>query len=132
MKYPNVEFERISLRTSSESTGGSTLDGIHLTDQEHGRIIGIAFNLSDVLALPNQTIKLRIDGKEVFPANFETEMIYQGGANIAPNDKYFSYLNIDIDKSRIDWELTDGNNSGHLTYNAYLYLMVLRKDDIND
>ncbi len=128
-KYINVEFERIDLRPDEMSSGGVS-DGVHTTDNEHGRIIGIALNIDDEAALPLQKLTLRIDGREIFGSNFESEMIYHGGKNVAPNDKYFNYMNVDIDKSRIEWSLTDGGNTSHTSFNAYLYLVCLRKDEL--
>jgi len=121
---PNVEFEKIEINVAGS---GQKISFSHTTEIDHSRIIGIAQVFSNESALPDSTLELDIDGQEVFPAGFESKLVYSG-MEVPPDDRYFQYLDRPVNQIKITGKFTDGGAlSSFAAYTANIYLMMLTK-----
>jgi len=122
-EFNNVEYEKIEILVNQS---GQQIDFVHHTEVDHSCIVGLAQVISDELALPNSTIELLIDGQEVFPSGFESKLIY-AGIEVAPDDRFITTVNRDINRTKITGKFTDGGaiHENFSAYTANIYLMVL-------
>lgn len=116
----NREFEKIPITITSD---GQIVPFSHTTELDHECIDGVAIVVSDQTALPGSLIELKIDGKEVFPTEFEAQLIYSG-VDVAPDERYYSYLNRRVKQVKVTGKFTDGGvaGKGDAGYTANLYL----------
>jgi lipoate-protein ligase A len=121
-KFENVELERIQLNVAAATT---RYDFSHTTSFRHKRIIGIAFSISDESVLEGSTMSVSIDSIEVFPDGTEAKLLFASNA-VAPNEKFYTYIDREINQTKVDVSFT--SNTFVSAYTATFYLMCQKKD----
>lgn len=126
--YPNVEFQKVSISIASTGQQVSITSGTR-TEKKYIRIIGLALTIGDTAALPLSTFKLQIGNKRVFDGE-EATLIYSTN-DVAPNERYYSYINREVNESEIEgWFKDGGSTSGSFSaYTVNIYLMCIKEDE---
>ncbi|MEI7726480.1 MAG: hypothetical protein WCK09_15330 [Bacteroidota bacterium] len=116
VRFDNVELEMISIAVGA---GTTTYTKQHTTAMRHKRIIGIALNITDEAVLEGSTMSMSIDSKEVFPAGTEAKLLFASTA-VPPNQKFYTYVDREINQTTIDVSFTSNSYSGAYNVNFYL------------
>ena len=64
-----------------------------------------------------------IDGKELFPKNFEVDFI-QSNASVSPNERFFSLAEKRAGGNKINIEFEDGGGADSYPYTLRIYLRL--------
>jgi len=120
LEFNNLEIEKIEIDVLA---GATTYTKQHITDIVHGKVLGIALNITDEDVLAGATMSVSIDGQEVFPSGTEAKLLFASTA-VPPNQKFYTYLKRDINQTRVDVAFT--SNGFTSAYKAIFYLLCTK------
>lgn len=121
-RFENVELEMIQINVAA---GATQYKASHITSFTHKRLVGIALSITDEAVIEGTTMSVAIDSKEVFPEGTEAKLLFASTA-VAPNEKFYTYIDHEINQTRVDVSFT--SNAFVAAYNATFYLMCQKEN----
>jgi len=116
----------ITVAGSSVAINSPALD--YVTNMLNRKLIGIMLTLSDDTQLPNSTIELSLDGKEIFCAGTPAKMIF-AAQNVESDARFFRLMSRNIKQSHLKGTYTDGNGLAFAAYTVKLTLLCLAETE---
>lgn len=117
----NKQTKKFKIITLTVPAAGNSIPINEASDTGYDRITGVLLNLTNQTALPQGTIDLAINGKEIFPRGYETRNIFCG-LEVAPDERFYS-LDEKGDQTTILGNYVDGSVVGVVyPYNVLLYV----------
>lgn len=96
-------------------------------DRDYKKLTGIAFLDNNGVSSILQSSS--VNGKELFPKNFETAFL-QSGINVPPDERFFTLYDREAAGNKIEITFVDGGAAPKYPYTIKIYLR-LESDDKN-
>ncbi len=90
-------------------------------DRNYKKLTGIA--ILDTIGFNHTIISSSVEGKELFPKNFETAFL-QTNVFVAPDDRFFTLHQQPAEGNKIELEFKDGGNTPSYPYTLKIYLRL--------
>lgn len=119
-QFENIDFERIAIVIPSAN---AIVKVAHVTKYNHKELLGVALLTTNEAGLTGSTMQMMVDSIEVFNNDFEPRLIY-AGIECPVSERFFPYLNRQIDQSPIEVTYKDAGNTNVYPYKVHLHLVT--------
>ena len=114
-------MKRIQVITKTVDTSTQSIVLETELDSKYSHLTGVAF--LDNIGSGNILLESILDQHEIFPNDFEVAFL-QTNSSVAPNDRFFTIGQKEIDGSKITLKFKDGGTASNNPYELKVYLRL--------
>ena len=114
-------MKKIQLIEKEVLRSGDTVRVSEDLDRDYKHLTGISF--LDNVGLNSLLFSSSLDGKELFPKNFEVAFL-QSNVFVPPNERFFTLKNKEANGNKIELDYKDGGTAVSYPYMLRIYLQL--------
>lgn len=112
---------KIQLIEANVKNEGSVVRFSEELDKDYKSLKGISFMTS--IGLGHHLASSSVDGRELFPKNFEVEFL-QSSVNVSPNNRFFKIEGVQAQGRKIELDFVDNGDAPTYPYDVKVYLLL--------